>query len=115
MHRYNSILIIFDPQLLYSILSGRILHYTDDTKKTVIMCQSRPTSRGDFGTPIFCVLVVSETFLDLIYQNFFKVKIVTQVFLEELEAYLTIVKKYSLSNLKSVQSHPSLRYAKILP
>ena len=57
--------------------------------------------------------MVSETFLDLIYHSFFKVKIVTQVFLEELEAYLTIVKKYSLSNLKSVQSHPSLRYPRL--
>ena len=109
MHRYNSILIIFNPQLLCSAPSGRITLYTDDDKKTVIRCQSRPTSRGDFGTPIFCVLMVSETFLDLIYHSFFKVRIVTQVFLEELEAYLTIVKKYSLSNLKSVQSHPSLR------
>ena len=84
MHRYNSILIIFDPQLLCSPPSGRIPHYTDDIKKTVIRCQSRPTSRGDFGTPIFCVLMVSEKFLDLIYHSFFQVKIVTQVFLEEL-------------------------------
>ena len=55
MHRYNSILIIFDPQLLCSPPSGRIPHYTDDIKKTVIRCQSRPNSRGDFGTPIFCI------------------------------------------------------------
>ena len=53
MHRYNSILKIFDPQLPCSNPSGRIPHYTDDDKKTVIRCQSRPTSRGDFGTPIF--------------------------------------------------------------
>ena len=72
MHRYNNLLIIFDPQLLCSAPSGRIPYYTDDKKKTVIRRQSRPTSRDDFGTPIFCVLVVSETFLDLIYHIFLK-------------------------------------------
>ena len=84
MHRYNSILNSFDPQLLCSAPSGMTPHYTDDDKKTVIRCQSRPNSRGDFGTPIYCVLIVSETLLDLIYHSFFKVKFVTQIFLEEL-------------------------------
>ena len=47
--------------------------------------------------------------------KFFQVKIVIQVFLEELKAYLKIVKKYSLSNLKTVQSHPTLRLLMLCP
>ena len=62
MHEYNIILMIFDLQLLCSAPSGRTPHYTGDNKKTVIRCQIRQTSRGGLGTPIFCVLMVFETF-----------------------------------------------------